>query len=109
MIIVMKTGTATQEINQIIQDVTQWNVKAETIESNNKVVIGLVGDTSSLNIEQVQQLSPFIEQVLRINKPFKRASLEFRHGKQQVLSFYVEEHTNPVLHPTLSKDMERVL
>ncbi|KAF3887621.1 MULTISPECIES: 3-deoxy-7-phosphoheptulonate synthase [Nostocales] len=81
MIIVMKTGTPTQEIQQIIQDVSQWDIKPETIESNNKVVIGLVGDTSSLNIEQVQQLSPFIEQVLRINKPFKRASLEFRHGK----------------------------
>jgi 3-deoxy-7-phosphoheptulonate synthase len=44
-------------------------------------VIGLVGDTAVLNPQQIQALSPFIEQVLRINKPFKRVALEFRYGE----------------------------
>jgi len=46
-----------------------------------KVVIGLVGDTVTLNPLQIQQISPFIEQVLRVNKPFKRVSREFRNGE----------------------------
>ncbi len=44
-------------------------------------MIGLVGDTESLNPELIQQISPAIEQVLRVKKPFKRASLEFRYGE----------------------------
>ena len=81
MIVVMKTHTPAAEIESLIQEFRSWNLTPETIESNNKVVIGLVGDTGSLNIEQVQQLSPFVEQVLRVKHPFKRASLEFRHGE----------------------------
>ncbi|MBD2336079.1 3-deoxy-7-phosphoheptulonate synthase [Calothrix sp. FACHB-156] len=81
MIVVMKTNTPSAEIQSLIQEFRSWNLTPETIESNNKVVIGLVGDTGSLNIEQIQQLSPFVEQVLRVKHPFKRASLEFRHGE----------------------------
>ncbi|MCC5642584.1 3-deoxy-7-phosphoheptulonate synthase [Nostoc sp. CHAB 5824] len=81
MIVVMKTHTPSAEIESLVQEFRSWNLTPETIESNNKVVIGLVGDTASLNIEQVQQLSPFVEQVLRVKHPFKRASLEFRHGE----------------------------
>lgn len=44
-------------------------------------MIGLVGDTVTLNPLQIQQISPFIEQVLRVNKPFKRVSREFRNGE----------------------------
>ncbi len=44
-------------------------------------MIGLVGDTASINLQQLQQLSPAIEQVLRIKQPFKLASREFRCGE----------------------------
>ncbi|WP_016866905.1 3-deoxy-7-phosphoheptulonate synthase [Fischerella muscicola] len=44
-------------------------------------IIGLVGDTKEIDPKQIQNLSPFIEQVLRVEKPFKRASLEFRYGE----------------------------
>ncbi|MEH2458904.1 3-deoxy-7-phosphoheptulonate synthase [Nostoc sp.] len=81
MIVIMKTHTPSAEIQNIIQECRNWNLTPETIESNNKVVIGLVGDTAGLNIEKIQQLSPFVEQVLRVKHPFKRASLEFRNGE----------------------------
>ena len=45
------------------------------------MVIGLVGDTASLDPLQIQEVSPWIEVVLRVEKPFKRTSLEFRHGE----------------------------
>ncbi|NJR73364.1 MAG: 3-deoxy-7-phosphoheptulonate synthase [Scytonema sp. CRU_2_7] len=44
-------------------------------------MIGLIGDTSELDPRQIQNLSHSIEQVLRVKKPFKRASLEFRYGE----------------------------
>ncbi|MEC4886948.1 MAG: 3-deoxy-7-phosphoheptulonate synthase [Scytonema sp. PMC 1070.18] len=81
MIVVLQPGTPTQEIERIIQELRSWDVNPEQIQGKHKIVIGLVGKTAGLNPEHVQQISPFIEQVLRIEKPFKRASLEYRHGE----------------------------
>jgi 3-deoxy-7-phosphoheptulonate synthase len=80
MIIVMKTGTPDLEIQRIDQELRTWNITPEKILGNQKVTIGLVGDTTAINPQQIQQISPFIEQVLRVKQPFKRASREFRYG-----------------------------
>lgn len=79
MIIVMKTGTPTEEIQRVIQQINTNNILAETIVGHQKVVIGLVGDTIALDPRHIESLSPFIEQVTRIEQPFKRASRTFRY------------------------------
>ncbi|WP_088243643.1 3-deoxy-7-phosphoheptulonate synthase [Calothrix rhizosoleniae] len=81
MIVVMKTDAPISEIQRIIQELRSWNITPEKIVGKHKVIIGLVGDTATLNSEKIQQLSPFIEKVVNIDKPFKRASLEFRYGE----------------------------
>ncbi len=82
MIIVMKIGTPEAEIDRLTDELrTQWGLTPEKIVGRYKVVIGLVGDTAELSPEQLQELSPWIEQVLRVEQPFKRASREFRHGE----------------------------
>ncbi len=82
MIIVMKPGTTAPEIERVSQELRSWNITPEKITGkNNAVVIGLVGDTAALSLHQVQQLSPFIEKVMRVDKPFKRVALEFRNGE----------------------------
>ena len=81
MIIVVKDGTSAKEIERINQEVSRPNLKTETNQSKNKVIIGLVGETNDLNPEQIQAISPCVETVLEIKKPFKRASLEYRHGE----------------------------
>lgn len=81
MIVVMKYGTPATEIERISQEICSWNIIPEKCIGIQKVVIGLVGDTTTLNPQQIQKLSPYIEQVMRVNKPFKRASREFRNGE----------------------------
>lgn len=81
MIVVMKIDTPASETQKIIQELRSWNITPEKIAGRHKVIIGLVGNTATLNPQYVQQLSPFIEKVMRVDKPFKRASLEFRHGE----------------------------
>lgn len=82
MIIVMKVGAPDAEIDQITTDLeANWKLKPEKIVGQYKTVIGLVGDTVDLPPEQLQEMSPWIEQVLRVEKPFKRASREYRHGE----------------------------
>lgn len=81
MIVVIKPGTPALEIERICQELRSWNVIPEQIVGKQQVAIGLIGDTAALNPQQIEQLSPFIEKVIRVNKPYKRASLEFRHGE----------------------------
>jgi 3-deoxy-7-phosphoheptulonate synthase len=80
MIVVMKIGSPKLEIEQVCSELETWGLTPEKIIGKHKVVIGLVGDTASLDPLQMQEISPWIEQVLRVEKPFKRVSLEFRHG-----------------------------
>ena len=81
MIVVMKSGTPEGEITRIGDELSTWGLTPEKIVGKHKVVIGLVGETASLNPEQIQEISPWIESVLRVEQPFTRASLDFRHGE----------------------------
>jgi 3-deoxy-7-phosphoheptulonate synthase len=77
----MRSGTPTREIERISQELRNLNLVAEKIVGKHLVTIGLIGDTVSLNPLNIQQISPFIERVVRVERPFKRASREFRHGE----------------------------
>ncbi|MGH8001049.1 MAG: 3-deoxy-7-phosphoheptulonate synthase [Brasilonema sp.] len=81
MIVVIKSQTPAFEIERIIQELSHYPVTAEKVVGKDKVVIGLVGDTSVIHPEHVQQISPFIEQVIQVKQPFKRVSLEYRYGE----------------------------
>jgi 3-deoxy-7-phosphoheptulonate synthase len=81
MIVVIKPGTSQEEVSRIEEDLSSWGLTPEKIVGKHKVVIGLVGETASLNPEQIQEISPWIETVLRVEQPFKRASLDYRHGE----------------------------
>ncbi|MEH2024993.1 3-deoxy-7-phosphoheptulonate synthase [Nostoc sp.] len=81
MIIVMKIGTPSVEVERIVEEVRSQEITPEVCRGQHKVVIGLVGETAETDTRQIQNISPYIEQVIRIKKPFKRASLEFRYGE----------------------------
>ncbi len=81
MIVVMKVGSPEAEIGRVSQELTQWGLTPEKIVGKHKVVFGLVGETVDLDPLQIQEVSPWIEEVLRVEKPFKRASREYRHGE----------------------------
>ncbi|MEO1374232.1 MAG: 3-deoxy-7-phosphoheptulonate synthase [Cyanobacteria bacterium J06635_10] len=81
MIIVMKVGSPEAEVKRISEEMSQRGLAPEKIVGQHKVVIGLVGETASLDPLQIQEVSPWIEEVLRVEKPYKRASRQFRHGQ----------------------------
>jgi 3-deoxy-7-phosphoheptulonate synthase len=87
MIIVMKPKTPAIEIQRISEEISScWNLIVEKSIGQHQVVIGLIGDTAELEPSRVQTLSPFIEQVVRIERAFKRVSREFRHGEPSIVS-----------------------
>ena len=74
MIVVMKVGSPEFEIERLSMELKSLGLTPEKIVGKHKVVLGLVGDTADLDPLQFQELSPWIEQVLRVEQPFKRAS-----------------------------------
>lgn len=86
MIVVMKPGTPEAEIERLSQEFIAMGLDPEKIVGRHKTVVGLVGETADMDALQLQELSGWIEQVLRVEKPYKRVSREFRHGEpSQVL------------------------
>ncbi|MGF1588078.1 MAG: 3-deoxy-7-phosphoheptulonate synthase [Pleurocapsa sp.] len=81
MIVVMKVGSPEQEIQRIEAELQDWGLTPEKIVGKHKIVMGLVGDTASLDPLQLQEISPWIENVLRVEKPYKKTSLEYRNGE----------------------------
>ncbi|MCM1984857.1 3-deoxy-7-phosphoheptulonate synthase [Lyngbya confervoides] len=85
MIIVLKSGTPEVEVQRIADEMKDWGLTPEKIVGTNNIVIGLVGDTQSFDTDQVQDVSHWVDKVLRVSKPFKRVSREFRHGEPSVI------------------------
>ncbi|MBD1925187.1 3-deoxy-7-phosphoheptulonate synthase [Trichocoleus sp. FACHB-90] len=82
MIVIMKSGSPEAEIDRLSQEFSSsWGLTSQKIVGKHKVVIGLVGNTATLDPLQLQELSPWIEQVLRVEKPFKQVSRAFHHGE----------------------------
>ena len=81
MIVVMKVGSPDQEIQRIEEELQDWGLTPEKIVGKHKVVMGLVGETASLDPLQIKEVSPWIENVLRVEKPYKKTSLEYRNGE----------------------------
>ena len=81
MIVVMKSGTPDTEVSRVSDELSSWGLSPEKIVGQHKVVVGLVGDTAGLDRGRIQEISPWIELVLPVERPFKRASREFRHGE----------------------------
>ena len=81
MIVVMRVGSPEQEIQRIEAELQDWGLTPEKIVGKHKIVMGLVGETASLDPLQLKEISPWIESVLRVEKPYKKTSLEYRNGE----------------------------
>ncbi len=82
MIVILKSDVSEIEITRISLSIKSLgDVSIDRTNGQQKVVLGIVGDTAAMDASRVQNLSPWIEQVLRVAKPFKRVSREFRNGE----------------------------
>lgn len=81
MIVVMKVGTPEVEVSRVCDEFSAWGLNPEKIIGKHKVVVGLVGETAELDPYRIEEISPWIESVLRVEQPFKRASRAYRHNE----------------------------
>jgi 3-deoxy-7-phosphoheptulonate synthase len=77
MILVLKQGTPRSKVDEICEWLkTNFGVQTNPIYGAEKTIIGLVGDTSSIEIETIE-LEEAIEKVMKVQEPYKRANRKF--------------------------------
>jgi 3-deoxy-7-phosphoheptulonate synthase len=79
-IIVLKPGAKRDEIERVVKRLKNWSLKAHISRGSQRTIIGVIGDTSKITEDEENSVRAIegVEDVMRILKPFKLASREFR-------------------------------
>jgi len=76
MVAVLKTGITQDKIDNLIEWFKSRNLDVHVSVGEYHTIIGLIGDTSSIDIDLLRSLD-IIESVMRISEPFKSANRKF--------------------------------
>lgn len=77
MIIIINPNTSTAEIETFEQELTQsYNVTVNKWVGTGSTVIGLLGDTATIDIDAIQA-NEIVESVKRVQEPYKKANRKF--------------------------------
>lgn len=73
MIIVLKNGTKQDEIAKLTDMLCKYNVQVNSIVGEITTILGLVGDTSSLDVNSIY-LNENVDKVMKVQEPYKKAN-----------------------------------
>ena len=76
MIIAIKYQTPNNKIDQLVSWIEAQNIGVHRSEGEYQTILGLIGDTSRIEVELVRGLD-FVDSVTRITEPFKNANRKF--------------------------------
>lgn len=84
MIIVLRPDSTSEQIDHVVERITELGLKPHVSRGELRTIIGVIGDENKLQTEPLQAI-PGVEQVLPILKPFKLASREFHRADSVVV------------------------
>ena len=76
MIVILKQGIDRQQVEDVCAWLETQSVKASPIYGSGTVIIGLVGDTSGIDMAQVE-MHEAVERVMKVQEPYKKANRKF--------------------------------
>lgn len=85
MIAILKRGTTPEQTEHLIHWLKQMDLDVHISAGKEFTILGLVGDTSRLDIELLKSLE-IVENVKRVSEPFKQVNRKF-HPNDTVVSF----------------------
>ena len=85
MIIVTKPDATQQQLDHIVERITEWGLRCEVSKGALRVVIGVIGPVDLIREKPLAAI-PGVESVTPVLKPYKLASHEFRgtHSKVSI-------------------------
>lgn len=84
MIAVLKHGTTPEQIQHLLTWLKHMNVDVHISEGKEVTILGLIGDTSRVDMELLSSLE-MVSSVKRVSEPFKQANRKF-HPADSVIS-----------------------
>jgi len=91
MIIILKQNIDQQELDNLMTWLTNMGLEIHMSEGANTSILGLVGDTSTVDVNLLRALD-CVDDVKRIQEPFKKANRKF-HPQDTVISLTTENST----------------
>lgn len=76
MIVIVKENAKQQQLDELVQEFKDMGVQVHLSQGMNTTLLGLVGDTTAIDIEKIQSLE-IVDQVKRIQEPYKKANRKF--------------------------------
>lgn len=76
MVIVLKDSANKKQIEELMEWLTRFDVKSNLVEGVHSKIIGLIGDTTAVDIESVQARE-IVDTVKRVQEPYKNANRRF--------------------------------
>ena len=77
MIAILKAGTPKAQVDNLIRWLEHQGLKIHISEGDYYTVLGLVGDTSKIDMDMLASLD-IVSSVKRVSEPFKRCSRDFQ-------------------------------
>lgn len=77
MIVVMKNESSNEDVDNVVDRLQEKGVSINKIVGVDCTVIGVVGDTSKIDREQLALL-PGVDKVIKVQEPFKKANRAFK-------------------------------
>ncbi len=78
MVLVTKKDILSSEIQKIKTELEKEGLELQINFGTEKTVIGLMGDVSLIDGEQLTARFPFVEQIIKISEPYKKANRRFK-------------------------------
>ena len=76
MVIILKKNADHSEVEKLIHNIQDLGLKTHMIEGEQSSIIGLVGDTSKINADDISA-NDVVEAVRRVQEPYKLANRKF--------------------------------
>jgi 3-deoxy-7-phosphoheptulonate synthase len=83
MILVLRPEATEAQIEHLLQRIVELGFKPHISRGEQRTIVGVIGDETKPQAETLEAI-PGVEQVLRVLKPFKLASREFRKADSVV-------------------------
>lgn len=76
MIVILKQNISEEQTNDVIHLLKQYNVNLHISKGSECTLIGLVGDTSVVDIDTIQIING-VDKVMKVSEPFKKSNRKF--------------------------------
>ena len=76
MVVILKNTSTEEQIGELLKWLGKFNVSTHFVEGTHQKIIGLIGDTTTIDIDDVAA-KDCVESVRRVQEPYKNANRRF--------------------------------